>query len=70
VVINTNGTTIANSWGAGLSGSAGTITITSDQTWNSNVPAGATAYNPSVGFCATRPPGNQAPPTVVGAVGS
>jgi len=72
VVINTNGTTInpgqAGAWNASFSGTTGTVTITNNQTWNASIPAGATAYDPSVGFCATRPSGT-AVATVVSASG-
>jgi hypothetical protein len=72
VVINTNGTTInpgqAGAWNASFSGTTGTVTITNNQTWNASIPAGATAYDPSVGFCATRPSGT-ALATVVSASG-
>jgi hypothetical protein len=44
------------------------VTITNNQTWNASIPAGATAYDPSVGFCATRPSGT-ALATVVSASG-
>ena len=72
VVINTNGATInpgaAGAWNASFSGTSGTVTITNNQTWNASIPAGATAYDPSVGFCATRPAGS-AVATVVSASG-
>jgi hypothetical protein len=67
VVLDSNGTTLSSSWNAAFSGTSGTITIASNQTWNSSVPAGATNYDPSVGFCANRNAGSSALPSVVSA---
>jgi hypothetical protein len=67
-VVNLQGTTINNgSWNAAFSGTSGTVTISNNQTWNANIPAGATAYDPSVGFCSNR--SGTALPTVVSASG-
>jgi hypothetical protein len=67
-VLNLQGTTINNgSWNASFSGTSGTVTISNNQTWNASIPAGATAYDPNVGFCSTR--NGTALPTVVSASG-
>ncbi|HEY3494818.1 MAG TPA: cellulose binding domain-containing protein, partial [Polyangiaceae bacterium] len=69
VVINTQGTTITSNWNAAFSGTTGTVTLTSNQPFNSSIPAGATAHDPSVGFCANRAAGSGAVASVVSASG-
>ena len=69
VVVNMQGTTMSpGPWNANFSGTTGNVTITNNQPWNASIPAGATAYDPSVGFCATRSSGS-AVATVVSASG-
>jgi hypothetical protein len=69
VVINTQGTTITSNWNAAFSGTSGTVTLTNNQAFNASIPAGATAFDPSVGFCANRTAGSSAIATVVSASG-
>jgi hypothetical protein len=69
VVINTQGTAIYSNWNAAFSGTSGTVTLTNNQAFNASIPAGATAFDPSVGFCANRTAGSSAVATVVSASG-
>jgi hypothetical protein len=66
VVVNPNGTSMTSNWNAAFSGT-NPITITSNQPWNSSVPAGATNHDVSAGFCANRPSGGSALPSVTSA---
>ena len=67
VSFSSNGSTLSNSWNAAFSATTGAITITSDQSWNGSIPAGATNQDVSVGFCANRSSG-QALPVIIDAV--
>jgi hypothetical protein len=69
VVINTQGTAIYSNWNAAFSGTSGTVTLTNSQAFNASIPAGATAFDPSVGFCANRTAGSSTVATVVSASG-
>ncbi|HEX2734195.1 MAG TPA: cellulose binding domain-containing protein [Polyangiaceae bacterium] len=69
VVVNLQGTTRTQGWNAAFSGNTGTITITNNQAFNANIPAGAVNYDPSVGFCANRAVGSNTVATVVSASG-
>jgi hypothetical protein len=69
VVINTQGTAIYSNWNAAFSGTSGTVTLTNNQAFNASIPAGATAFDPSVGFCANRTAGSSTVATVVSASG-
>jgi hypothetical protein len=69
VVINTQGTTITSNWNAAFSGTTGSVTLSNSQAFNASIPAGATAFDPSVGFCANRASGSSAVATVVSASG-
>ncbi len=66
LVVNPNGTSMTSNWNAAFSGTD-PITIASNQTWNSSVPAGATNHDVSAGFCANRPSGSTALPTITSA---
>jgi hypothetical protein len=66
LVVNPNGTSMTSNWNAAFSGT-NPITITSNQAWNSSIPAGATNHDVSAGFCANRTSGGSALPSVTSA---
>lgn len=66
VVVNPNGTSMTSNWNAAFSGT-NPISISSNQAWNSSVPAGATNHDVSAGFCANRPSGSTALPSITSA---
>jgi hypothetical protein len=67
VALNTNGSTITESWNGVFSGSTGSVGVTPGFSWNQSIAPGAT--NDSVGFCANRPSG-AGTAVVTGASGS
>ena len=66
LTVNPNGTTMTNNWNAAFNGT-NPITIQNNQTFNSSIPAGATNYDVSAGFCANRPNGSSKLPIVTSA---
>lgn len=58
--VDLNGATIDSYWNLNISGSSGTVTMTSAQGWGQEIAAGGNTY--SLGFCANRPPGNTSLP--------
>jgi predicted outer membrane repeat protein len=65
--VNLNGTTITSLWNLGTTGSTGSPTVTPQAPWSQVIPAGGNSH--SLGFCATRPPGNTALPSGIVATG-
>jgi predicted outer membrane repeat protein len=67
VTLNTNGTQIYNIWNLTATGASGQIVATPTAQWSRVIAPGASSH--SLGFCANRPGGGTALPTVVGASG-